>query len=171
MNWIKVWDIPQDHWVNSDAETYGMWIKLIRRAETKNRNIVIRGMMIEAKRGSAYASENQLATEWGVTRRRVHSFLQKLEQDGMISVQRMSNRYLVIKVSNYAKFQDPPKSMRTTDGQQTDNGRTTDCTTERGLFLTNKQNIQKHRSKNAFANFPQRETNYDELFEEAERCS
>lgn len=168
MNWIKVWDIPQDHWINSDAETYGMWIKLIRKAETKDRNIVIRGTMIEAKRGSAYASENELANEWGVSRRRVHSFISKLEQDGMISAQRMSNRYLVIKVSNYAKFQDPPKSMRTTDGQQKHNRSTTDCTTEPTSFLTIKQNIQKDRRKNAFADFPQRDTDYDSLFEEVQ---
>ena len=168
MNWIKVWDIPQDHWINSDAETYGMWIKLIRKAETKDRKIVIRGIMVDAKRGSAYASENQLSKEWGVSRRRVHSFLSKLEQDGMISAQRMSNRFIIIKVNNYAKFQDNPKSMQTTDGQQTDNRSTTEAQQNGVSSYKNIKNIQNNRRRKlSFAEFPQRSTDYDALFEEA----
>lgn len=172
MNWIKLWKIPEGHWLNSDSRYFAAWIKLIQRAETKDKNLVIRGTMVEAKRGSVYASENELAKDWGVSRRLVHSFLEKCERDGMVSVQRKSNRYLVIKVSNYAKFQDRPSDERTTEPHQKHNRSTTEAQ-QNGVSsyrsIKNIQNIQKGR--NAFANFPQRETNYDELFEEAERCS
>ena len=167
MNWIKIWDIPEDHWVNADIKYFGAWVKLIRAAEYKDRMIVVRGTKIEAKRGNVYTSVNKLAEEWGVTRRMVNHFLDLCQQDGMVDVQRVSNRYLVIKVNNYAKYQDRPNAKRTTEST-TDNTTesTTESTTDRIFFLTNKQNIQKDRRKNGFADFPQRDTDYDALLEE-----
>lgn len=165
--WIKLWDIPEDHWLNSDIKFYGAWVKLIRKAEIKDGKKVIRGTMIDAKRGTVYASANQLSKEWGVTRRMVHHFLELCEADGMVNVQRMSNRFLIIKVNNYAKFQDRPNGRCATD-RTTDRTTesTTESTTDRIFFLTNKQKVKKNRS--GFSDFPQRETNYDEIFKRME---
>lgn len=163
MNWIKLWNIPEGHWLNSDLKYYAAWIKLIQMAEYKDGTKVIRGTMIETKRGSVYTSVNKLAKAFGISRYLVEHFLAMCEADSMIDLQRISNRYIVIKVNNYAKFQDKPKGRFTTD-LATDCA--TDCTTERVFFLTNKQNIQKDRRKNGFADFPQRDTDYDALLEE-----
>ncbi len=173
MNWIKLWDIPEDHWLNADIKYFGAWVKLIRAAEYKDRMIVIRGTKVEAKRGNVYTSVNRLAEEWGVTRRMVGHFLELCQQDGMVDVQRVSNRYMVVKINNYAKYQDRRNAKRTTDRATDDTTEsTTDSTTERVFFLTNKQNIQTNRRtrarKNSFADFPQRDTDYDAIFKEVQ---
>jgi len=144
--WIKLWDIPEDHWLNSDIRYFGMWVKLIRKAETKNRKIVRNGVMIDAKRGTVYSSVNQMAREWGVTRRTVEHFLHLCESDGMITVQRAGNAGSNVIVNNYAKYQDKPNNGRATDSTTNDTtdgttdsttDGTTDSTTKATSFLTN----------------------------------
>ena len=141
--WIKVWDIPEDHWLNSDIRYFGMWIKLIRKAETRDRKLVRNGVMIEAKRGTVYSSVNKMAEEWGVTRRTVDHFLALCEADGMITVQRAGNAGSNVIINNYAKYQDKPNNKRATDNTTNDTtdgttDSTTDGTTKATLFLTNK---------------------------------
>lgn len=144
--WIKIWDIPEDHWLNADIRYFGMWVKLIRKAETKNRKIVRNGVMIDAKRGTVYSSVNQMAREWGVTRRTVEHFLHLCESDGMITVQRAGNAGSNVIVNNYAKYQDKPYNGRATDSTTNDTtdgttdsttDGTTDSTTKATSFLTN----------------------------------
>ena len=145
--WIKIWDIPEDHWLNADIRYFGMWVKLIRKAETKNRKIVRNGVMIDAKRGTVYSSVNQMAREWGVTRRTVEHFLHLCESDGMITVQRAGNAGSNVIVNNYAKYQDKPYNGRATDSttDSTTDGTTdgtTDSTTKATSFLTNTEGIE-----------------------------
>ena len=152
--WIKIWDIPEDHWLNSDIRYFGMWVKLIRKAETKNRKIVRNGVMIDAKRGTVYSSVNQMATEWGVTRRTVEHFLHLCESDGMITVQRAGNAGSNVIISNYAKYQDKPYNGRATDSTTdgTTDG-TTDSTTKATSFLTNTEGKEYTEGKKSNRTF------------------
>ena len=157
--WVKVWDFPEDHWLNDDIRFFGMWIKLIRKAEPKPRKIIRYGQMLETKRGAVYTSVNELATEWHVTRRLVDHFLQLCEQDGMVSVQRMGNRGINVFISNYAKYQDKPDNKRATE-RTTDSttnsttNSTTDSTTEASFFRTNNKEYTEYTEGERGENAP-----------------
>lgn len=140
--WIKVWDVPDDHWLMSDARYYGLWVWLIRQAETKSRKIIKDGTMIETKRGTVYTSINEIAEKWSLTWRVVAKFLEMCEADGMIIVEHRKNRGTNIIISNYAKYQDSAKTDSRTKSRTDDRteGRTasrTDGRTEATSFLTN----------------------------------
>ena len=140
--WIKLWEIPEDHWLREDLRYIGAWNDLIQMAEPKDRKIVRYGTMIHAERGNVYTSLHVLADKWHVTRRFVKHFLEMLEQDGMISVLLADHRGYHLKVNNYAKYQDNPNHKRTTDSTTKDTtdgttNSTTEDTTEASFFLTN----------------------------------
>ena len=140
--WIKVWDVPDDHWLMSDARYYGLWVWLIRQAETKSRKIIKDGTMIETKRGTVYTSINEIAEKWSLTWRVVAKFLEMCEADGMIIVEHRKNRGTNIIISNYAKYQDSAKTdsrtkSRTDDRTDDRTASRTDGRTEATSFLTN----------------------------------
>lgn len=145
--WVKIWDIPEGHWLNSDLRYFGAWVRLIRKAEIRDHKIVRHGTMFDAKRGSVYTSCNELAGEWGVTRRMVDNFLGMCEADGMVTVQRMGNRGIIVNISNYAKFQGRGGNRCATDGatdgatdSTTDDA--TDDATDGVFFLTNAEGTE-----------------------------
>ena len=140
--WVKLWEIPEEHWLREDLRYIGAWNDLIQMAEPKDRKIVRYGTMIQAERGNVYTSLHVLAEKWKVTRRFVKHFLEMLEQDGMISVLLADHRGYHLKVNNYAKYQDNPNHKRTTDSTTKDTtdsttNNTTEDTTEASFFLTN----------------------------------
>ncbi len=113
--WIKLWEIPEDHWLNDDLRYVSAWVQLLQMAERKDRKITRQGQMIEAKRGTIYTSVSELALKWRVSRKFVRHFLEMLEQDGMVQIQQRDNRGYSVKVCNYAKYQDKPDNRRTTE--------------------------------------------------------
>ncbi len=139
--WIKQWEVPTGHWLNSDLRYIGAWYGLIQMAEPKDKKIVRYGSMIEAKRGSVYTSISELAQKWNVSRWWVRRFLEMLEADGMIDRQQTDTRLTTIIVRNYAKYQDKPNNRPTPERQvieqETDRSLSTRPTAEASFFLTN----------------------------------
>lgn len=141
--WIKLWEIPEDHWLRSDLRYIGAWNELLRMAEPKDRKIVRYGSMVDAKRGNVYTSLHELAEKWHVTRRFVRHFLEMLVQDGMVSVLQADHQGYHLKVNNYAKYQDKPDHKRTTYGTTKDTTEdTTKDTTFASSYLTNTEGIE-----------------------------
>lgn len=139
--WIKLWEIPEDHWLRSDLRYIGAWNELIQMAEIKKRRIVKYGQMVEAERGAVYTSMSELAEKWNVSRWWVRHFLEMLESDGMIHRQQTDSRLSTIFISNYAKYQDKPNNRPTADRQdivqQTDGSLYSRPTAEATSFLKN----------------------------------
>lgn len=145
--WFKMWDIPEEHWLNEDLRYIGGWYDLNGMAEWKDRKIVRGGSMIEAKRGTVYTSIHELADRWHVSRKWVRHFLEMLTEDGMITELQRDHRGYHLKVNNYAKYQDKPNHRGTTDGttKETTEGTTedtTEVTTKATSFLISEEGIE-----------------------------
>ena len=96
-----------EHWKFYFKEPFDRshaWIDLFMLANHANGNVVIRGNIIEIKRGQVGYSDLQLSRRWQWSRKKVENFLNWLEKDQQIVQQK--NRLLNIKtIINYDKYQ------------------------------------------------------------------
>jgi DNA-binding transcriptional MocR family regulator len=105
----------REHWIWG-GETFSSgqaWIDIIFSAnfcDQKKKNRYKNKEVI--KRGSFVTSIRTLAERWHWGKDRVSAFLEKLEEDGMITV-RSDARGTLITVCNYSEYQKPPKGIRT----------------------------------------------------------
>ena len=85
------------------------WVDLLLKANFKDCKKLIKGQLVELKRGQFIRGIDVLADDWGWSRMKVRRFLDMLEQEGMIAKNGTPNGTLVT-VENYAFFQDgrPP---------------------------------------------------------------
>ena len=85
---------------------------MIARATPKERHIKLVGQTVTLQRGQMTASLRFMANQFGWTVKRVRTFLDQLEADGMISrtsvlpETRNASGQPVITICNYGKYQD-----------------------------------------------------------------
>jgi len=122
--WIKVHRSLLDHWIfeQEPLSTLGAWIDLLLMVNYKPGKFCIGNKLIDVQRGSTITSIVKLASRWRRGRKWVSRFLDNLEKDEIIS-QKRDNRFTVITICNYSKFQreieeddDNRDSTRTTRG-------------------------------------------------------
>ena len=105
--WITLNRKITSHWV-WNCEPYSKahaWLDLLLYANHSDTKIILKGVLIELKRGQQARSQVTLAEQWGWSRDKVKRFIKTLENDGMISHQ-TSQLTSIITIYNYASFQD-----------------------------------------------------------------
>jgi hypothetical protein len=93
------------------------WVDLTGLARHSLCRVSNKGTVIILQRGQLMASRSFLAKRWNWTEKTVRVFLHRLERDGMIKRatgqergQQKANQSTVITISNYDKFQFPPRT-------------------------------------------------------------
>lgn len=156
-----------DDWRWRDNNTaLGLWIHILLSANWKSGWF----MGHEIPRGSFATSMRRMAEDTGLSEKTIRKWLKRFEEDKQIEI-RGSNKYTLIKVINYAKFQDydpenPGQRYEQSTEQSTEQG--TEQSTEQRL--DNRNNKQyKQRNKETIetiicANDPQIVDNEDAWF-------
>lgn len=106
--WIKVYRSIRSHWLweNGNERYAKWWIDILLMVNHEPRKVLNKtGKLITVGRGEAITSERKLSERWHADRRTVHKFLDLLQQDDMITVQRIVNLYTTLKVNNYGDYQ------------------------------------------------------------------
>ena len=80
------------------------WTDLLLSANHEDRKFMIKGQLVECKRGQVAMSQVTLSKRWKWSRSKVQRFLELLKNDGMISVQG-DHLTTVISVCNYSVYQ------------------------------------------------------------------
>lgn len=130
----------QEHWL-WDAKPYSpgqAWIDLLFAANYTDKTTVLRGEVVTCKRGDVNLSMLELGHRWGWERGKVKRFLNKLEADGMVTVNATTRR-TTITIENYGIYNDTRSTDDTTDT-------TTDTTTDAQQMLQ-QTHITKERKK------------------------
>lgn len=79
--WIKLHRGLQDHWIWDCEFSYAQaWIDLLLCAGHKPTKLMIKGQVIELKRGQQARSEVTLSKQWRWSRGKVRRFLKKPAQ-------------------------------------------------------------------------------------------
>lgn len=106
--WIKLYRSIRSNWLwENGNERYAKWwmdiLLMVNHKPRKMMDKTNRLVMIET--GMTLTSERKLSAKWEVNRRTVHNFLNLLEEEKMISLKRMQNKYTTLKVNNYGNYQ------------------------------------------------------------------
>lgn len=115
------------HWIWTDDEPFcrrAAWIDLIGLANYTDTKLMVRGKVIDAKRGEVNRSIRWLANRWHWSRGKVERFLSALEADGMLS-QKTSHGETVLTICKYSVWQDMWKENGPQNEPQTGHERAT----------------------------------------------
>lgn len=147
--WVSVNRSISDHWVwDCEYSTGQAWVDLILNACHQDNKLMIKGTLVNLKRGQQARSELTLSRTWKWSRGKVRRFLKNLENDSMIVVE-SGHLTSVITICNYSTFQGGDTtdgttdgtSVGTTDGQQTDNRRYTNNNVNKENNVNNDKEI------------------------------
>lgn len=103
--WIKLHRSIRKNWIWEDAQKLKWWLDILLQANHKDNKILLGNELLNVERGSFHTSEIKLSNRWNVDRKTVRRFLELLQKDNMISIEK-SKKGTTIKISNYNDFQD-----------------------------------------------------------------
>lgn len=102
--WIKLYRSIREHWIWEDPIKLKWWLDILLQANHQDKKILLGNELMEVKRGSFHTSEVKLAERWKVDRKTVRKFLNLLQNDSMITVEK-SKKGTTLNISNYKGFQ------------------------------------------------------------------
>lgn len=139
MGYIKIDRRIQEHWIwKAEPFTKAQaWIDLILLAQYKDGTYMVRGKLINRKRGEVHFSQLSLAERWGWSRGKVSRFLKQLENEKMVTVNSTVND-TTITIENYDVYQLHEAQDKTVD-------RATDGTTDGQLTVQQTVHSQKRK--------------------------
>jgi hypothetical protein len=146
--WIKIHRQIKDHWIWKSQNRFQWWIDILISVNHADTKVLIKGNLIECKRGQSVRSLDTWAKEWNVTKKTVKEFFELLQKDSMLlyeSIQ-ISTR---ITVCNYDNYQTEVNAKETKSKRKV-NGQETDTTPKQeGLRI-----IKNDNNKKKYSNIP-----------------
>lgn len=146
--WIKVHRSICDHWLWQDKPfAKGQAFEdILYHSSHANNKVLIDGKLIDIKRGEEITSIRKLSNRWGWSNTKVKNFLELLEKEKMISLEKSDSQKTVIKVLNYAKYQEcntyDSDSEATIERQPSDSEATIKHTNKNVKNVNNEKNVK-----------------------------
>jgi len=125
--WVKLWREQFNHEISERkpwCDGYA-WSYLYSRANFRPTIVNFRNQYIHVERGQFVTSKSKLQVLFGWSKKRVNSFLTSLEVGGM-STTRTTNRFIIITICNYGKFQSTEDEKGSAEGPTESQQRATD---------------------------------------------
>ena len=110
IGWIKLHRKISAHWLYEDKpfDMFHAWADLLMEANHESTMRTFHGKIIEQKRGQVAYTVKGLCDRWGWSYRKTRNFLDALERDGMVSLERNGKgnyRGNLLTIENYAIYQ------------------------------------------------------------------
>ncbi len=102
--WIKLYRNLREHWIWEDPVKLRWWIDMLLQSNHQDKKVVLGNEIILVKRGSFHTSELKLAKRWCTSKKSARTFLNLLQNDGMIKMEK-SFKGTTIEVSKYDDYQ------------------------------------------------------------------
>jgi DNA polymerase III gamma/tau subunit len=124
--WIKLWRKVWEHPFFKEKRSFSKfeaWVDMILMADHEDNQRIIKGKVIDCKRGEIITSERFLENRWGWSRDKLRRFLTALEE-GQPALKPQTNRqqtatHTTIHIINYDTYQSNQTSPNTTNKPQT----------------------------------------------------
>lgn len=121
--WIKLSRDINKHWIWQSDRRLKWWIDILITVNHADSKVLIKGSLIECKRGQSVMSLETWARRWNVTKKTVKDFFELLQKDSMLLYEsvKISTR---ITVCNYDSYQGDvnateTESKRKVNGKET----------------------------------------------------
>ena len=120
--WICLHRDIQQHWLFNfdEPEKFMAWTDLILSANHQDNKFLLKGQVVECKRGQVAMSQVTLSKRWKWSRPKVQRFLEMLKNDAMIDV-KGDHLTSIITICNYSIYQNKITADVTADVTQTTN--------------------------------------------------
>lgn len=125
---IKLYRDVKDHWIWQEDSPFNRrdaWIDMLMRANHKEQKVLINNEVVPIQRGQFLCSERNLASDYLWSRTKLRNFLELLESDTMIELNKDHGKTIVT-ICNYSDWQGSQNQERTTEEPQKDHRRTTE---------------------------------------------
>lgn len=112
--WIKIHRQIKDHWLWKSERRLKWWFDILLTVNHSDSKILIKGNLIECKRGQSVRSLETWAKDWNVTKGAVRDFFKLLESDQMLYTESLhiTTRITVCKYEDYQTEQYAEKTHR-----------------------------------------------------------
>lgn len=123
--WICLHRDIQTHWLFNfdEPDKFMAWCDLLMSANHEDRKFMIKGRLIECKRGQVCMSQVTLQKRWKMSQNKVKRLLVLLKNDAMIDFE-TNDLTTIITICNYNKFQGNERPdgrpLERADGRATD---------------------------------------------------
>ena len=116
--WIKIHRQIKDHWLWRSDRRLKWWIDILLTVNHNDSKVLIKGKLIECKRGQSIRSLETWAKEWNVTKGAVRDFFKLLESDQMLYTEslQITTRITVCKYEEYQTELHAEKTHRKRTG-------------------------------------------------------
>ena len=114
--WIKLYRQIQSHWLwegNNPFDKRSAWVDILLMVNHKEKKVNLGNELFTVKPGEKITSERKLADRWGWSRTKVRNFLELLENDEMIEIEKTTKK-TTLKVCNYSDYQNVENNKKTT---------------------------------------------------------
>ena len=141
--WIKLHRSLLEHfvWTDKPFNMGAAWVDLVLMANYDKNKVSINGIVVRVERGQIFTSYRFLAERWGWSLGRVKRFIDVLESEEMMTVERSKNGTRLTLV-NYSNFQD----VQNTNGTPTEHQRNTDGTlTEQNKEIKKDKKVKEEK--------------------------
>lgn len=102
--WIKLHRSILDHWVFEDPEKFKLWTYILTKASYKDCKISVRGSLVSLEPGEVVFGRKKWSEELKIAESKLYRSIKLFEAEGMV-ITKKTNRYSVIKIVNWSKYQ------------------------------------------------------------------
>ena len=122
--YIKLWRKIEDTELLSNIELMGFAVYLVFKANHFDKKTIFNGQVLDIKRGQLVVGRNSLSEKTGLSSSKIYRYLNTLENIQFLN-KSPNNRFTIITICNYGKYQDSETTNEQVTEQQTNNKRTT----------------------------------------------
>lgn len=155
--YIKLFRSLKSHWLWTDSLKLKWWIDIILSVNYSDQKVLIKGSLIECKRGQSLKSLDSWAKDWRTTKNTVSTFFKLLHADKMVFIEnlKITTRLTVcnydsynnsINDAEYEAYMQVKRRLRTNNKGKKDNK-------EEEINIS--EEILKKYSKNEWFNLPE----------------
>ena len=102
--WIKLHRKLKDHWIWKSDNRLKWWIDILMTVNHDDAKVLIKGTLIECKRGQSVRSLDSWGRDWNVTKGAVRDFFRLLQNDAMLHTESLQITTRIT-VCNYEDYQ------------------------------------------------------------------
>lgn len=159
--WIKLHRDIQNHWIYKDKRKFSRfeaWTDILLTVNYAPAKTIIKGKLIEVKRGQSILSLDSWASHWSWDKSSVRRFLELLKKDGMIQLENetVTTR---LTVCNYDSYQLEENAKRT----QTKRTRNADDTQTTPIEEEEERKEEKENIYRSFQHLSLSVSNFEKL--------
>ena len=110
--WIKIYRDITNHWIWKSDHRLKWWLDILLTVNHTDNKVLIKGILIECKRGQSVMSLDTWAQRWNVSKKTVKDFFELLQSDSMLIYEGMQNTTRIT-VCNYDNYQSEVNAEET----------------------------------------------------------